>query len=224
MSGALAAMAYRRHVALAPRAAAAAAAASRPRLVGRARRPPAGRSLALRVEMRVEGGRLRRVEGGGWRRVEEEGPGQEGGGARGRDHSRGRTEAPRDVSISSSPMRRDPAPSRRTPGLARISNKQLNSNISRAGSVEAILELVDEHHKTFNYINVTTAVTRIANLTREQRRSGSSNAVIQDVPLASDERYVCFLGSPLCKWSVASRLNSTTSCFWEQRWNESPPT
>jgi len=105
------AMAYCPHAALAPRAASAAA-SSRPRLMGRARRAPAGRSLALRVEMRAEGGRLRRVEGGGWKRVEEEGPGQEGGGARGRDQSRGRTEAPRDVSSSYSPLRRDPAPSR----------------------------------------------------------------------------------------------------------------
>ena len=95
-----------------------------------------------------------------------------------------------------SPTRRLRAatPSGRAPGSARISNKQLNSNISRAGFVEAILELVDEHHKAFNYINVATAITRIAKLARQQRRSGGSNAVIQDAPLASDERYVKLMG------------------------------
>jgi len=199
MSGALAAMAYRPHVTLAPRAT---AAASRPRLMGRSRWAPAGRSLALRVEMRAEGGRLRRMEDGVWRRVEEEGPGQEGGGAQGPGQSRGRSEAPlgagrgggRGFSGSGSPTPRSPAPSRRAPGSARISNKQLNSNISRAGSVEAILELVDEHHKAFNYINVATAITRIAKLARQQRRSGGSNAVMQDAPLASDERYVKLMG------------------------------
>jgi len=131
-------MAYRPHVALTHRAA---TAASRPRLVGRARRAPASRSLALRVVMRAEGGRLRRMDDGMWRRVEEEGPGQEGGGTQGPGQSRGRSEAPlgagrgggRGVSGSGSPTPRAPAPSRRAPGSARISNKQLNSNISRAG-------------------------------------------------------------------------------------------
>jgi hypothetical protein len=85
-------------------------------------------------------------------------------------------------------------PSRRAPGSARFSNKQLNNNISRAGSVEAILDIVDEHHKTFNYINVATAVTRIAKLARQQRRSGGSNAATQDAPLASDERYPKLMG------------------------------
>jgi len=208
----LAAMAFRPHAALAPRAAV------------RPRRAPAGRSLALRVDMRmerVEGGRVcltdiacqscdsmrlglsvrgglltgilcQALEGGGWRRVAE-GPGQEGGGARGRGQSRGRSEAPRGVSSSGNPTPRAPAPSRRAPGSARISNKQLNS-ISRAGSVEAILDIVDEHHKTFNNINVATAVTRIAKLARQQRRSGGSDAATQGAPLASDERYAKLLG------------------------------
>jgi len=108
-------MAYRPHVALAPRAA---TAAFRPRLVARARRAPASRSLALRVVMRAEGGRLRRMDDGVWRRVEEEELGQEGGGARGPGQSRGRSEAPlgagrgggRGVSGSGSPTPRAPRP------------------------------------------------------------------------------------------------------------------
>jgi len=60
--------------------------------------------------------------------------------------------------------------------------------------VEALLDGVDEHHKTFDFIHVATAVTRIAKLARQQRRSGGSNAVIQDAPLASDERYVKLMG------------------------------
>jgi len=60
--------------------------------------------------------------------------------------------------------------------------------------VEAILKLVDEHHEAFNYINVATAVTRIAKLAREERRSGSSNAVTRATPLAADERYVKLMG------------------------------
>jgi len=208
MAEALAAMAYRPHVALAPRAAAAAAAASRPRLVGRSRRAPAGRSLALRVDMRAEGGRLRRMEDGVWRRVEEEGPGQEGGGAgagagrgtRGRDQSRGNTQASRgggrgvSGSGSGSPTRRAPAPSRHAPGSAGSSNKQLNSRISGAGSVVEILELVEQHHKSFDFIHVATAVTRVAKLAKEQRRFGGSCAESQDVPLASDERYARLMG------------------------------
>jgi hypothetical protein len=190
MACALETMAYRPHAALASRATSAAAA--RPRLVGRVRRAPAGRSLALRVEMRAAGGRLRRVEGGGWRRVEEEGPGQEGGGTQGPGQSRGRSEAPlganrgggRGVSGSGSPTRRDPAPSRHASGSAGISNKQLNSRISGASSVEAILDLVDQHHETFNDINVATAVTRIAKLAK----------VTRDVPLASDGRYAKLMG------------------------------
>jgi hypothetical protein len=50
MAGALAAMTYRPHAALAPRAATADT-ASRARLAAPARRAPAGRSLALRVAM-----------------------------------------------------------------------------------------------------------------------------------------------------------------------------
>ena len=191
------AKAYRPHVALAPRAAATAA-SSRRRLVGRARRAPASRSLALRVDMRVEGGRLRR-----WKREEEEeGPGQQGGGARGPGQSHGRSEAPlgdgrgggRGFNDSGSPTPRDPAPSRRAPGSAGISNKLLNSRISGASRVEEILDVVDEHHEAFNYVNIATAVTRIAKLARQQRRSGSSNAVTQDAPLASDERYAKLMG------------------------------
>jgi hypothetical protein len=53
---------------------------------------------------------------------------------------------------------------------------------------------VDEHHEAFNYINVATAVTRIAKLAREERRSGSSNAVTRATPLAADERYVKLMG------------------------------
>ena len=197
-------MAYRPHAALAPRAAV------------RPRRVPAGRLLALRVDMRmerVEGGRVRltdiarqscdsirvretrsveddmagilcqALEGGGWRRVEE-GPGQEGGGARGRGQSRGRSEAPRGVSSSGSVTRRAPAPSRGAPGSAGISNKQLNSRISGAGSVEDILDLVDQHHGAFNYINVATAVTRIAKRAK----------VTQGVPLARALRETDGLG------------------------------
>jgi len=75
-------------------------------------------------------------------------------------------------------------------GSAGISNKQLNSRISGASSVEEILGVVDQHHEGFDSINITTAVTRIAKLARQQRRSGSSSVVTQDGPLASDERYV----------------------------------
>ena len=53
---------------------------------------------------------------------------------------------------------------------------------------------MDEHHKAFDFIHVATAVTRVAKLARQQRRPGGSNAVIQDAPLASDERYVKLMG------------------------------
>jgi len=78
----------------------------------------------------------------------------------------------------------------RVAGSAGILNKQLNNRTTGASSLEAVLELLDQHHEAFNYINVATAVTRIAKLAREQRRSGSSNAVTRDAPLAADERYV----------------------------------
>ena len=199
------AMAYRPHAALAPRATAAAAAAARPQLVTRARRAPAGRSLALRVEMRAEGGRLKRVEGGGWRRVEEEegrrwrrvqenGPGQEGGGEGGpeQEQIRGRYEAPwggdrggRGDSGGGSPTRRDPAAPVTAPGSTTFSNEQLNLNrsISGASCLDDILDLVEEHHDAFHDINIATAVTSIAKRAKEQRSFGRSNAV---TPLARE--------------------------------------
>jgi hypothetical protein len=70
------------------------------------------------------------------------------------------------------------------PGSARISNKQLNCNISRAVNVEVILDLVDEHHKTFDFIHVCAAVTRVAKLAKATR----------DVSLASDGRYAKLMG------------------------------
>ena len=60
--------------------------------------------------------------------------------------------------------------------------------------MEEILKVVDQQHGAFNGINVSTAVTRIAKLAKEQRRCDGSSAMTLDVPLASDERYATLMG------------------------------
>ena len=80
------------------------------------------------------------------------------------------------------------------PGSAGSSNKQLNFRISDASSVEAILDVVDQHHGAFDFINVAAAVTRISKLAKQQERFGGSHAVAQDAPLAADERYAKLMG------------------------------
>ena len=248
----MAAMAYRPHAAVARRAAV------------HPRRAPADRSLALRVDMRmerVEGGRVcltdiarqsfdsirvretrvcggrhgrHSLSGSTGRGVEESGGGSGAGGRR----RAGPWSEPWEVRGAAGRQQQwqphAPRPCALSPrtGTASISNKLLNIRISQAGSVEDILDLVDQHHGAFNYINVATAVTRIAKRAK----------VTQGVPLASDERYAklmrlvvqelqsfearemanVFYG--LTNMQMESRLKSTSSCSWVRRLNESPPT
>jgi acetylornithine deacetylase/succinyl-diaminopimelate desuccinylase-like protein len=69
--------------------------------------------------------------------------------------------------------------------------------------VEALLDVVDEHHKTFDFIHVSTAVTRVAKLAK----------VTRDVPLASDERYAKLMGLVVQQLSSFDARGVVNVCF-----------